>query len=112
MRSEDLDDSFVVMIRTAVQSIISSAYSLAGKALLSLERDGLRPERRKAWKLHGIAFDIVYTWLSRAIETAWLVLDELDCLWLPIVKTWRLMNAYALTGLSKMIAQKHGQSQF
>ena len=30
-------------------------------------------------KRHGITFDVVYTsWLSRAIETAWLVLDELD----------------------------------
>lgn len=28
--------------------------------------------------------------LHKAIETAWLVMDELDCLWLPIVKSWRL----------------------
>lgn len=42
-------------------------------------------------KAHGFEFDVVYTsWLSRAIETAWLVIDELDLLWLPIVKTWRL----------------------
>ena len=40
---------------------------------------------------HGIEFDVVYTsWLSRAIETAWLVLNELDSIWLPIIKTWRL----------------------
>jgi 2,3-bisphosphoglycerate-dependent phosphoglycerate mutase len=33
----------------------------------------------------------VYTsWLSRAIETGWLVMNELDALYLPIVKTWRL----------------------
>lgn len=42
-------------------------------------------------KLHGIEFDVVYTsWLSRAIETALLVLDQLDSLWLPINKSWRL----------------------
>ncbi|RYH22926.1 hypothetical protein EON65_18490 [archaeon] len=36
-------------------------------------------------------FDVVYSsWLSRAIETAWLVLNELDCLSMPVVKTWRL----------------------
>jgi bisphosphoglycerate-dependent phosphoglycerate mutase len=36
-------------------------------------------------------FDVVYTsWLSRAIETGWLVMNELDALYLPIVKTWRL----------------------
>ena len=58
----------------------------------------------------------MYTsWLSRAIETAWLVLNELDTLWLPIVKTWRLNERMygALTGQSKkMIRQKHGQEQF
>ena len=53
-----------------------------------------RIEARNAGKLlkrHGIELDVVYTsWLSRAIETAWLVVDELDCLWVPIVKSWRL----------------------
>jgi hypothetical protein len=45
----------------------------------------------KMLKAYGVEFDVVYTsWLSRAIETAWLVLNELDSLWLPIVKTWRL----------------------
>ena len=40
---------------------------------------------------HGMQFDVVYTsWLSRAIETAWLVLNEMDLLWLPISKSWRL----------------------
>jgi 2,3-bisphosphoglycerate-dependent phosphoglycerate mutase len=65
--------------------------------------------------MHGIEFDVVYTsWLSRAIETGWLVLNELDSLWLPIHKTWRLNERMygALTGLSKkMIGQRHGQSQ-
>lgn len=45
----------------------------------------------------------VYTsWLSRAIETAWLVLDELDALWLPLIKSWRLNERMygALTGVS------------
>jgi len=54
-----------------------------------LSEDG-RKEAMAAGRLlkrHGITFDVVYTsWLSRAIETAWLVLDELDCLWLPIIK--------------------------
>lgn len=66
---------------------------------------------------HGVQFDIVYTsWLSRAIETAWLVMQEMeDSLWLPVVKTWRLNERMygALTGLSKkMIKQRHGTEQF
>ena len=53
-----------------------------------------RAEATAAGKMlarHGIEFDVVYTsWLSRAIETAWLVLVELDAMWLPIHKSWRL----------------------
>jgi bisphosphoglycerate-dependent phosphoglycerate mutase family 1 len=67
-------------------------------------------------KAHGFEFDVVYTsWLSRAIETAWLVMDELDCLWLPIIKSWRLNERMygELTGLSKiMVKQRHGEKQF
>jgi hypothetical protein len=45
----------------------------------------------KMLKKSGFEFDIVYTsWLSRAIETSWHVLDGLDSAWLPIVKSWRL----------------------
>ena len=53
-----------------------------------LAQDGV-DEAREAGRLlkaHGFEFDVVYTsWLSRAIETAWLVIDEMDSLWLPIV---------------------------
>lgn len=78
-----------------------------------------RKEATKAGRVmreHGVEFDTVYTsWLSRAIETAWIVLDELDCLWLPIIKSWRLNERMygALTGLSKkMIKERHGNEQF
>lgn len=67
-------------------------------------------------KKHGFEFDVVYTsWLSRALETAWYVMDEMDSLWLPIVKTWRLNERMygELTGLSKMmVKQRHGEKQF
>jgi 2,3-bisphosphoglycerate-dependent phosphoglycerate mutase len=117
-RSKDLDnDSFIVMIRHG-RTEYNKLGIFTGWEDAPLAKEG-RSEARaagKVLKLHGIEFDIVYTsWLSRAIETAWLVLDELDCLWLPIVKTWRLNERMygALTGLSKkMIAQKHGDKQF
>eukprot|EP00956_Cyclotella_meneghiniana_P003096 scaffold3780_cov66-Cyclotella_meneghiniana.AAC.8 len=73
-------------------------------------------EAGKLLKLHGFEFDAVYTsWLSRAIETAWIVMDEMDCLWLPIIKSWRLNERMYgdLTGLSKsMVKQKYGEKQF
>jgi Histidine phosphatase superfamily (branch 1) len=58
-----------------------------------LAKDGVEEakEAGRLLKVHGFEFDVVYTsWLSRAIETAWHVMDEMGCLWLPIVKTWRL----------------------
>ena len=73
-------------------------------------------EAGRLLKLHGFEFDVVYSsWLSRAIDTALYVLDELDSLWLPMVKTWRLNERHygELTGLSKqMVKQRHGQKQF
>jgi 2,3-bisphosphoglycerate-dependent phosphoglycerate mutase len=66
-------------------------------------------------KMHGFEFDVVYTsWLTRAIETAWYCVDELDETWLPMVKSWRLNERMygALTGKSKqMIANEYGEDQ-
>eukprot|EP00804_Cyclotella_cryptica_P020981 CCRYP_009306-RC/>CCRYP_009306-RC protein AED:0.21 eAED:0.21 QI:204/0.85/0.75/1/0.85/0.75/8/0/868 len=73
-------------------------------------------EAGRLLKLHGFEFDVVYTsWLSRAIETAWYVMDEMDCIWLPIIKSWRLNERMYgdLTGLSKaMVKQQYGEKQF
>ena len=58
-----------------------------------LATDGVEEAKAagKLLKRHGFEFDVIYTsWLSRAIETAWYVMDEMDCLWLPIIKSWRL----------------------
>lgn len=58
-----------------------------------LAREGIEEAREagRLLKAHGFEFDVVYTsWLSRAIETALYVLDELDSLWLPMIKSWRL----------------------
>ncbi|KAL7550198.1 hypothetical protein ACHAWF_013435 [Thalassiosira exigua] len=66
-------------------------------------------------KMHGFDFDVVYTsWLTRAIETAWYCLEELDDTWLPMVKSWRLNERMygALTGKSKqMIANEYGEGE-
>ena len=42
-------------------------------------------------KKHGFHFDVVYSsWLYRAIQTAWLILEEMDLLWIPFSQSWRL----------------------
>ncbi|WP_419788168.1 2,3-diphosphoglycerate-dependent phosphoglycerate mutase [Pseudodesulfovibrio sp.] len=63
----------------------------------------------------GYTFDVAHTsLLKRAIRTLWLVLDELDLMWLPVSRTWRLNERHygALQGLNKAeTAQKYGDEQ-
>jgi 2,3-bisphosphoglycerate-dependent phosphoglycerate mutase len=63
----------------------------------------------------GFRFDICYTSvLKRAIRTLWWVLDELDQMWLPVERDWRLNERHygALQGLNKSeTAEKHGADQ-
>jgi len=52
----------------------------------------------------GYTFDIAYTSvLKRAIRTLWIVLEELDLMWIPVVRSWRLNERHygALQGLDK-----------
>ena len=63
----------------------------------------------------GYVFDLAYTSvLKRAIRTCWIALDELDRLWIPVEKHWRLNERHygALQGLNKAeTAAKHGEAQ-
>jgi len=63
----------------------------------------------------GIRFDVAYTSvLKRAIRTLWLTLDEMDQMWLPVIRAWQLNErSYgALQGLNKAeTAAKHGDEQ-
>ena len=72
-------------------------------------------EAGKLMKEAGFAFDIAFTSvLKRAIRTLWLALDEMDLLWIPVIKTWRLNERHygALQGLNKAeTAQKFGDEQ-
>lgn len=75
-------------------------------------------EARAAGKLLadlGYEFDVAYTSvLKRAIRTLWLVLDEMDRMWIPVVRDWRLNERHygALQGLNKAeTAAKYGDEQ-
>jgi len=63
-------------------------------------------------KEKGFNFDIAFTSvLKRALRTLWITLDEMDRLWIPVVKSWRLNERHygALQGLNKAeTAEKHG----
>jgi 2,3-bisphosphoglycerate-dependent phosphoglycerate mutase len=72
-------------------------------------------EAGRALKQEGYSFDIAYTSvLNRAIKTLWLVLEEMDLMWIPVCHTWRLNERHygALQGLNKAeTAEKHGMDQ-
>jgi 2,3-bisphosphoglycerate-dependent phosphoglycerate mutase len=63
----------------------------------------------------GFVFDLAYTSvLKRAIRTLWSVLDEMDLMWIPVFKSWRLNERHygALQGLNKSeTSQKYGEEQ-
>jgi len=63
----------------------------------------------------GYTFDVAFTSvLKRAIRTLWIVLDELDLMWIPVYRSWRLNERHygALQGLNKAeTAAKYGEEQ-
>lgn len=59
----------------------------------------------------GIAFTSV---LKRAIRTLWIMLDEMDRMWVPVERSWRLNERHygALQGLDKaQTVARHGEAQ-
>jgi 2,3-bisphosphoglycerate-dependent phosphoglycerate mutase len=66
-------------------------------------------------KEQGFDFDLAFTsLLKRAVRTLWIVQDEMDQMWLPVKKSWRLNERHygALQGLNKSeTAGKYGEAQ-
>jgi 2,3-bisphosphoglycerate-dependent phosphoglycerate mutase len=66
-------------------------------------------------KSEGFTFDMAYTSvLKRAIRTLWITLDEMDQMWIPVIRSWRLNERHygALQGLNKAeTAAKYGEDQ-
>jgi 2,3-bisphosphoglycerate-dependent phosphoglycerate mutase len=84
---------------------------------VDLSEQGLREaaEAGRLLKQGGYVFDVAYTSvLKRAIRTLWMVLDELDRMWIPVHNSWRLNERHygALQGLNKaQMAQRFGDEQ-
>jgi len=66
-------------------------------------------------KTEGFTFDVAFTSvLKRAIRTLWIAMDEMDLLWVPVERSWRLNERHygALQGLNKaQTAEKYGDEQ-
>jgi 2,3-bisphosphoglycerate-dependent phosphoglycerate mutase len=77
-----------------------------------------REEAREAGRLMAaekFEFDVAYTSvLKRAIRTLWIGLDEMDLMWIPVYRSWRLNERHygGLQGLNKAeTAAQHGDAQ-
>jgi len=72
-------------------------------------------EGAKLLKEGGYTFDVAYTSvLKRAIKTLWIVLEEMDLMWIPVYRDWRLNERHygGLQGLNKSeTAEKFGDEQ-
>ncbi|HLH20727.1 MAG TPA: 2,3-diphosphoglycerate-dependent phosphoglycerate mutase [Bryobacteraceae bacterium] len=72
-------------------------------------------EAGQVLRAEGYTFDVAYTSvLKRAIRTLWTALDEMDLMWIPVHRTWRLNERHygALQGLNKAeTAAKFGEDQ-
>jgi 2,3-bisphosphoglycerate-dependent phosphoglycerate mutase len=72
-------------------------------------------EGGRVLKAEGYTFDVAYTSvLRRAIHTLWTVLDQMELVWIPVYRSWRLNERHygALQGLNKAeTAAKFGEAQ-
>ncbi len=99
------------------QSIWNLENLFTGWIDVDLSEQGLQEAREagRLLKAEGIAFDIAFTSvLKRAIRTLWIALDEMDLMWLPVERTWRLNERHygSLQGLNKtQTVEKHGAEQ-
>jgi 2,3-bisphosphoglycerate-dependent phosphoglycerate mutase len=99
------------------QSEWNSENRFTGWVDVDLTAQGIEEARQAGQFLReaGFAFDFAFTSLQkRAIRTLWIVLDELDEMWLPVEKTWRLNERHygALEGLNKAeMVDRYGKEQ-
>lgn len=106
----------LVLIRHG-ESIWNLENKFTGWTDVDLSENGLKEARLagEILKKNGFAFDIAYTSvLKRAIRTLDIILHEMDLMWIPVNKSWKLNERHygALQGLNKAeTAEKYGEEQ-
>ena len=99
------------------QSVWNEENRFTGWTDVDLTAKG-REEAKRAGLLlkeNGFGIDIAFSsFLKRAIRTLWIMLDEMDAMWIPVATSWRLNERHygALQGLNKAeTAAKFGEDQ-
>lgn len=99
------------------QSTWNLSNHFTGWTDVDLSEQGVREAHEGAEVLGGggYTFDVAFTSvLKRAIRTLWIVLDDLDLMWIPVHRSWRLNERHygSLQGLNKKeTAEKYGLEQ-
>ncbi len=99
------------------ESIWNKENRFTGWTDVDLSRQGIKEAKKsgQVLKEKGYTFDVAFTSvLKRAIRTLWLALDEMDLMWIPVYRSWRLNERHygALQGLNKSeTAAKYGEEQ-
>jgi 2,3-bisphosphoglycerate-dependent phosphoglycerate mutase len=99
------------------ESIWNQQNRFTGWVDIGLTDRGMREALEAGWTLlqSGYSFDVAYTsLLKRAIKTLWIVLEEMDLMWIPVYRSWRLNERHygALQGLNKTeTAERFGREQ-
>jgi 2,3-bisphosphoglycerate-dependent phosphoglycerate mutase len=84
---------------------------------VDLSEKGREEAKRAGERLRaeGYVFDVAFTSvLKRAVRTLWIVLDQMDLMWIPVINSWRLNERHygGLQGLNKSeTAVKYGEEQ-
>ena len=106
----------VVLLRHG-ESTWNKTGLFSGWTDVDLSEKGIEEAKKsgQVLKEEGYVFDIAFTSvLKRAIRTLWIVLDEMDLMWIPVHRSWRLNERHygALQGLNKAeTAAEHGEKQ-
>jgi 2,3-bisphosphoglycerate-dependent phosphoglycerate mutase len=99
------------------ESVWNRENRFTGWTDVGLSERGVEEAREAARLLGegGFVFDVAFTSvLKRAIKTLWLVLEDMDLMWIPVHGSWRLNERHygALQGLNKAeTAERHGEEQ-
>jgi 2,3-bisphosphoglycerate-dependent phosphoglycerate mutase len=99
------------------ESVWNMENRFTGWTDVELTEKGVQEAREAGRSMHreGYVFDVAFTSvLQRAIKTLWLALEEMDLVWIPEHKSWRLNERHygALQGLNKQeTVERHGEAQ-
>jgi len=112
-----LDMKYTLVLVRHGESTWNNENKFTGWVDCSLSEEGEREAKEggKLLKAAGYHFDKAYTsTLKRAIKTLWIILEEVDLMYIPIVNNWRLNERHygALQGLNKQdTVDKYGKDQ-